>query len=1146
MGWNQRGWRLPHACRQQLGVVVTNLRKRSIWLPMLKKALSTTIVIIIAVVPAIVKVYGKFTFLGVIASVFGQPGHRFGKMIESVSSIALGTLLGLGWSNLGLYLSSLVVARDTSAAWAIRAIFFTCAVIIHGVLRSSAPRLFVLIFFFFLMNLTILTNPEKTVTLSAFKEVIYPVFTAIAVIFLVNVLLLPQFASSYLGACTIETLTRTIDSFQMAGDWFMSQTEAGEEEKTPQEMRTRLTVLADEKPKLRACLVNCKTAQAESNFELVLTVLPPSSLKPISVTMMTRLVQITISLINACESKSTLARYDETKDAPGGPDDERVAGSRFDVHSTSHDESTARRRRGRGFMKPVREIESSDIDTLEHIMSRIRQPAKDMYRQIREAVLLTTSALAYCYDISRSAPSPPIPFNVSLTDMDGSIEKFTRALATFNVDSAAALEIAAVATDGRDSIGHDSTRMETHLAASFLISISQTAKHVLEILRHTRTLVEMRQNRHDRRHLHWPRLSWKKWLVSGGEQDGNVLPENARKEARTGYGIVADGNGEDESADDGSAGLPRSLPDEESNWSRVEELQPQAGQRSGIEARQRPPRSNTLRIRGVAADAVEFFLRSDHLGFALKMTIAALLVTFPAFIPSLNNWYVSVRAIWATLQLVLLFEVSIGTSIRGILVRALGAIYGCTVGLIAWEIGQGNLVVLVVILAIGLLPAAYIQVATSYVKVGFISMISLSIVGISTVVRTNNHDLPWQIYLKRLLSFLVGGSVGVLVQMILFPIRARDRLVESLASTISQVSIMQSGMAVGVDSPSIIDTKSQVLESDIEGTKEKAQQALDAARTFLPFTLTEPRIKGSFKEQALIYGEMINVLFQIIERMDNMLHIRKLFGSTVLEELHAEILPYRRNVAGSITLTLFAVQEALVTKLPLPQFLPSSRVALLRYVTRTRELMLARKRETSVEGDTQAQIAPADASTAHDDAQSKLMVRLDFLAWKATSAGMMEIVEYLDELVNLAKLLARVNACHGASLERPILYRLDVMRRHKSKAASQGTTKTDNEKVGSNQARVERRRSGSLARQSSVAQTVTGLRRRPATGASAADTGDSTMDSDENTEEENMAGGVHRATAERNEASGRLTRTESEDSNDTKRVKAVRSLDDVP
>ncbi|KAI1744199.1 hypothetical protein F4680DRAFT_284586 [Xylaria scruposa] len=1123
MSGDQRKHRLPQACRQWLGNVAANLRKSSVWQPLIKNVLSTTITIIIGVIPAIVRVYGTSTYLGAMASIFGQAGQRFGAMIETLSLIGLGTLFGLGWGNLGLYLSNLVHNDNIHAMWAIRAIFFSLAVIIHGVFRSLAPRLFQFLFFFILVNLSILTSSTGAVTLSAFKAVVYPIFTAIGVVIIVNIAVFPQFSSGYLGTSTIETLSEAIDSFQEAGSWFLTKAEECGEETSPKAMRTRLAALSNKKTKLRAQLSSCKSVQAECNFELVLAVLPPRSLKPISVPMMTRLIHITTSLINACESKFALAAYDEKECAPDEPNDEKADGSQFESDSSS-DEGTTGHQHNIDLIKPIREIESGDIDVLERIMSQIRQPAQAMQDQIQDAVYLITSALAYCYDVSQLPCGSPKPDGIPLEEMDIRMDIFTKALAKFDIDSAVALESAAIPTDDYDSMDEITPRMETHLISSFLISISQAARQVLEMLKYTRTLVERRQTRNGCRKVFWPHISWKKWLVSGGERDGNVLPENARKEARTGRGSVEDSRNEvEEDTYNSTNEFVRPATDEETGADRkgTQHQNREGLLRKRLKASQR---KNILWIRGLAADTIEFFQGSDDLAFALKMTIAALLVTWPAFVPSLNPWFGSVRGTWATLQLILVFEVSIGTTFLGFFLRAFGTTFGCSVGLIAWEAGQGNRVVLVIIIAIGLLPASYIHLATPYVKAGIISMVSMSVVGLATVVRVND-DAPWQVYVKRLVCFLVGGTVAIAVETFLFPVRARDRLVESLVSSISQISIMESSVAVGVDSPSAVDTRSQALNANFKRAKEKSEQALDAARTFLPFCLTEPRIKGNFRGQALVYGEMIWVLFQIIERMDNMLHIRKLFGSDVLEELHEEILPYRRNVAGCVTLTLFVVQEALATRLPLPQFLPSSRVAQLRTVARVGELLRAREQGTPKKN------SQRDSSTALEDATPKLMTRQAFLAWKASSAGMMEIIEYLEELVDLAKLLVGVNAFRSGLLESPKFHEFQAkIKASKAKAGTLNMMKS--EKIKNTQGGGKRRRLASFGRRSSVAQYEppdTGLRRRQTAGSGPAAVGDSPFDRDHLVEEhDDISWSLQRVMTKRKEES-RLKRINSED-----------------
>lgn len=140
--------------------------------------------------------------------------------------------------------------------------------------------------------------------------------------------------------------------------------------------------------------------------------------------------------------------------------------------------------------------------------------------------------------------------------------------------------------------------------------------------------------------------------------------------------------------------------------------------------------------------------------------------------------------------------------------------------------------------------------------------------------------------------------------------------------------------------------------------------------------------------------------------MDNMLQLRTAYGSGPLEELNAQVYPYRRNVAGSIILTLSAVHGALIHKLPLPQFLPSARLAHLRMVNRVREAV----QENIDQGEYQHE---AGELTRHR------LVRRKYMSWNASCAAQAEVIEYLEELIDLTKLLVGANEFRSGLLVRP-------------------------------------------------------------------------------------------------------------------------------
>ena len=521
------------------------------------------------------------------------------------------------------------------------------------------------------------------------------------------------------------------------------------------DLRAKLVSLTDKKAKVRSRLTSCKAAQAECNFELVFAVLPPRSLKRISTTAMTRFVNTTISLINACESKYALIgdTGHSTQEATKDSDDSDAESTSTSSSSSSSSDSSSedekeKHQRKIELVKPIREIESGDSEILEHILSQVQAPTKALQDQMFSAVQVISVALAECYDVTKLPDGFPRPDGIILEEIDVRMAIFVEALAQFDRDSSQALEnVADSMADGNGWSEDLMPKMETHLIASFLTNARQAAAEILDMLRYSRNLVEKKEARSNRRRFYFPHISWKKWLTTGGESDAHALPEDARKAARAGRGLQEDRkNHEDESANNSSANSLRGCKDEESG---LPSTKRPATPRREETPRRKGPRiseaSTVLWLRGLAADAVELFADSDDLNYALKMGTAVFLLTWPAFVPSWNSWFGEIRGSWASLQLIIVFEVSVGTSFQGFFVRVFGVIFGCVWGFLAYIIGNGNRAVAVVILAIGVLPSSYVQLGTPHVKNGIIAITTMSVVTLCEYphVVIDNTQLIW-------------------------------------------------------------------------------------------------------------------------------------------------------------------------------------------------------------------------------------------------------------------------------------------------------------------------------------------------------------------------------------------------------------------
>ncbi|RDL33819.1 Uncharacterized protein BP5553_08187 [Venustampulla echinocandica] len=1085
-----------------------NLGKNHLWQRMLKNTLATTIAVILALIPAVVGVYGKAAYLAPITTVFGHPGRRFGTMAEALVLVLAGALIGIGWSMLGIYLSSLVYEENAPAAYTIRGIFLAIALLLHGFLRSHTPRLFLFVLLLVIVCVVSLTSTAVAVTASLATQILYPILTAAGILIIINLLVLPEFSSSFLGTTTIEALGETVDTLRDAGKYFVSiveEPQKGNKEPALEPGResqdtsatsiaqggqkaeadskpsllhkaihlflkrkkptqptdtapkiVRLETLTGRKAKLRAQLGICKAAQMECNFELAWGVLPPRDMKPISQTAMKKLVENTISLIGACESKYALLGdpNEETaseKNSPklgadeagvdtgsgeetsrpgtavsqsddGSGDYKTTNGKTKDKKRTKRRKKTTsksknqlgKEREDLELVKPTKEIESGDVELLKYLVTPIAKPLADLQEKIDRSVDVVTSCLAHCYGVRKLPSGARPPAGIQLQEIDVWIDVLLGALTEFDKNSAVALEGAAAVHDLDQPTVDVMPRMEIFLISSFILNLRQAALHTLDMLRHSRVIVEKWQARHGRSRFYPPKIKWRKWLFSGGEVELGAFSEGVRPDARTGKKRNVSNQDDSPTPINES---PSNKKDAKLHPTMTTHSQRHRGaMKSNWEPKPKvedPPRKDplTLRLRKKLADLIEYTVDSDDVLYAIKFTAAVFLVTWPAFLSQWNTWYSLNRGLWAALQLVLVTEVAIGTSLVTFSLRAVGTTVGCVWGFIAYQTHNGNRVVCVVMLVIGIVPSTYIQLGSKYFKAGMVSVVSMCVVALATEDITVPGTATDN-FLKRMIAFLIGGTMALVIQFAIFPVRARDKMIESLTSSISKIMEMEACLAYGIELDMNLDARSDSIAERFRRAKGKAQGALTAVEIFLPFCVNEPRLKGSFAGIEPIYAEMLYVLRAIVDRMDNMMSLRHEYGSGVLEELNPKVHAYRRNVAGSITVILFSVREALTTKLPLPQFLPSARLAHLRMINRVREVVLDRRTFEFPQGH----------SGPHSEIESMMLknvLRQNFLSWNAFSAGQIEVIEFLEELIELAKLLVGANEFRSGMLTRP-------------------------------------------------------------------------------------------------------------------------------
>jgi hypothetical protein len=79
------------------------------------------------------------------------------------------------------------------------------------------------------------------------------------------------------------------------------------------------------------------------------------------------------------------------------------------------------------------------------------------------------------------------------------------------------------------------------------------------------------------------------------------------------------------------------------------------------------------------------------------------------------------------------------------------------------------------------------------------------------------------------------------VQVVILPVKARTRLVDSLAACLRQITEMERCVALGIENGSNLDVYSPQILKHFEGASGKAKTALTAAETFREWSISPAR-----------------------------------------------------------------------------------------------------------------------------------------------------------------------------------------------------------------------------------------------------------------------------------------------------------------
>ncbi|SCU99232.1 LAME_0G02366g1_1 [Lachancea meyersii CBS 8951] len=1014
----------------------------------LKSTIHATVSLIFCLIPEIRDRLGNQPAMLPLIAVIVHPGRRVSATIQGAIYCTTGLLVGLAYALLGRVLAqkclgstwhSISEAQHYAnsfvryeSALAVLAVFEVFMLFFHGWMRSVSHHYFGIVFpLFLVVHFAFNASLDQTAGTVA-KAFSVPFYLGIGMALFWNLVLFPEFGSTYLGNSTVDALNEIHRSIDSALNFFISIDIKDSSKSLYKEEPISLARLLNMKKSIDSKVSSCDLILEECIYEISYSYVSPADLKPV-IQSFSNLLKYINALINACQLEFLLV---------GRPN----SGAENDTLD----------------IKTDREIQYADAKKLFRVLRRMKDPIFTLHQTLSESLFMVKAALAYSYDVKLDKVQRPTLFSNSadedalrketIQDLDFSavIENLQSAFIEFDLKA-------------REELIHLESNLlqpndEMFLFSSFLLNFKETTNAVATMMKQAHIIYQRRKLKESKGSLRGKTLwvnflsnyeSFKTWIT--GASKGNITESQSLN-----GGAIADNY-----RPPADMGIKRPLGEERAllsqrktdvvNFAKKEALLPATNRVHG------PSNSVSISGPGTLAEGPknvivrpvfstvlifchDFYSKyRDHFRFGLQVTVALMLCSFPMFIPKTRHWYDKMRGTWFGFVCILALEPSVGGTFWVFFLRGVGVILGAAWAYVSYIAGcnQTNPYLEVVVTIFGAVPGFYYFLGTPYVKAAIIQIISIYVVMLAAIIPSANQGSILSNFAKRCLAVGYGGGIAVFVQVTMFPVTAREQLNGEVSFVAGCISEMQILLAAGLEGESLNSSLTEERYQRLAKISSSAKAALARASSYNGLTRQEPILRGEYTEVEKVFTQMIYIERQIIDRMDNIILLRRQYGSAIVEELNTMVYAYRRQYVASITSLMGAVQEAVRNKTPLPHFLPSARIAHRRLVNKVQSTLKVRyaSQMSSLKPRTLFDPYTNSADKAEDDDALRVepvskrraslppheyIMKEKFLSWNASSAASEEVIEYVEELVQLTKIVVGVNEFKYGFLSRPL------------------------------------------------------------------------------------------------------------------------------
>lgn len=342
--------------------------------------------------------------------------------------------------------------------------------------------------------------------------------------------------------------------------------------------------------------------------------------------------------------------------------------------------------------------------------------------------------------------------------------------------------------------------------------------------------------------------------------------------------------------------------------------------------------------------------------YAVKATVAAVLLATPAFLPSTGPWFRQWRMEWALITLMVVMTPTVGGTNLVAIYRIFSTVLGCFVAMLLYLLFPDHMYPLILCTWLFSIPNFWMILHHKHGKFGQFTLLAYNLVMLNKYNDRDTHqvEVTW-LALTRCLSILVGVIFGLFVTAYVWPYEARVELRKGVSDLLLRLAwLYQKLVAVYSERHPVLSSKweqAEIKERRLQTAQAFLDSELHLQRTLLELqgllaqTPNEPRLKGAFPVD--MYKKILSSCQNITDKFSSLrtVILKDAWFEEVQQDFIMPVSQERKEVVGNVLLYFYILASAMRLKTPLPPYLPPARKAWESLILRLRKLPVVQSKQ---------------------------------------------------------------------------------------------------------------------------------------------------------------------------------------------------------